>query len=127
MLSVKPGITDLSSIVFNNLADVLADHEDPNIAYAQFVRSWKSRLGLWYIDNQSLALDFEILILTLISIVAPGHARRNVSRLLSRRGAQKDLVDLPLRTFELRPTLPPGTDKLLTKEQRISKIARQDN
>ena len=52
LLSVKPGITDISSIVFSDEGDILADKADPDLAYNQLIRPWKSRLGLIYIKNQ---------------------------------------------------------------------------
>ena len=54
LLSVKPGITDFSSIVFSDEGDILANKIDPDLSYNQLIRPWKSRLGIIYIKNQSL-------------------------------------------------------------------------
>lgn len=54
LLSVRPGLTDFSSIVFADEEAILADAEDPDLRYNQLIRPWKSRLGLFYIDHQSL-------------------------------------------------------------------------
>ena len=68
LLGVKPGITDISSIVFSDEGDILKDQPDPDIAYNQLIRPGKSILGLLYIENQSFALDICICFLTLIAI-----------------------------------------------------------
>ena len=69
LLSVKPGITDFSSIVFIDEGKILANKKDPDLAYNQLIRPWKSRLGLIYVKNKSIKLDFEILYFTLFSFV----------------------------------------------------------
>ena len=51
LLTVKPGITDFSSIVFSDEGDILKEKDDPDLAYNQLIRPWKSRLGLIYIKN----------------------------------------------------------------------------
>ena len=49
LLSVKPGITDISSIVFSDEGDILSEFDDPDLAYNQYIRPYKSSLGLFYI------------------------------------------------------------------------------
>mgnify|MGYP004005351073 FL=1 len=68
LLSVKPGITDFSSIVFSDLGDIMSKYEDTNVAYNQLIRPWKSRLSLVYIEHRTLVLDIKILVCTAISI-----------------------------------------------------------
>jgi len=53
LLSVKPGITDFSSIVFSDEGKILEGKKNPDLTYNQLIRPWKSRLGLSYIDHQS--------------------------------------------------------------------------
>ncbi len=65
LLDVRPGVTDLASIVFADEAEILAGAADPDLAYNQIIRPWKSRLGLLYIERQSLVDDLRILGLTL--------------------------------------------------------------
>ncbi len=45
LLSVQPGVTDLSSIVFSDEGEILKDASDPDLTYNQLIRPWKSRLG----------------------------------------------------------------------------------
>ena len=68
LLNVKPGITDFSSIVFSNEADVVGHHYDPDYAYDTLIRPLKSRLGLIYIENQSIKLDLKLLFFTLATL-----------------------------------------------------------
>ena len=52
LLTVRPGITDFSSIVFSDEGKILENKKDPNLSYNQFIRPWKSRLGLIYIEKK---------------------------------------------------------------------------
>lgn len=60
LLTVRPGITDISSIIFSDEGDILSDFDDPDLAYNQLIRPWKSRLGIIYIENRSIILDFQL-------------------------------------------------------------------
>ena len=66
---MKPGITDCSSIVFSNEAEVVGDHLDPDYAYDNVIRPLKSRLGLIYIENQSIKLELKLLLFTLLTVI----------------------------------------------------------
>ena len=59
MLSIKPGITDISSIVFSDEGDILSHFDDPDLAYNQYIRPYKSRLG-HICRAPFLLLDFRI-------------------------------------------------------------------
>ena len=52
LLNFKPGITDFSSIVFSDEADILSNFDDPDIAYNQIIRPRKNHLALFYIENR---------------------------------------------------------------------------
>jgi len=70
LLTVRPGITDFSSIVFSDEGEILEGKEDSDLAYNQLIRPWKSRLGLAYIKNQSLLLDIQIIFYTVVAIIS---------------------------------------------------------
>lgn len=114
LLDVRPGITDFSSIVFSDLGDIMADHSDPNIAYNQLVRPWKSRLGLFYIEKQSFFVDIALITLTAVAIVSREKALKGVVWLLQELGADDALVRVASRKEPLVPTPPPGTDTVVT-------------
>lgn len=114
LLNVRPGITDFASIVFSDEGDILKDCADPDIAYNQLIRPWKSRLGLFYIQHQSLRLDMQLVLLTMVAVVNRSKALEVVSALLAKLGAEPKLVEISKRQLELTPTTPPGADQIVT-------------
>jgi lipopolysaccharide/colanic/teichoic acid biosynthesis glycosyltransferase len=120
LLTVKPGITDFSSIIFSDEGDILKDQIDPDIAYNQLIRPWKSRLGLFYIEKRSLLVDFRLIWLTVVAILSRDIALKKISRLLYKLNADKELVAVSLREAKLTPTPPPGARSIVTnREGRI--------
>jgi lipopolysaccharide/colanic/teichoic acid biosynthesis glycosyltransferase len=115
LLTVKPGITDFSSIIFSDLGDILAGSKDPDLEYNQIVRPWKSRLGLFYIDNRSMFVDISLILITFISILSKESALRIVQKLLESIGADARLVEIARRKVELHPYPPPGSDVVETR------------
>ena len=113
LFSVRPGITDPSSIVFSDLGDILKNYSDPDLAYNQLVRPWKSRLSLAYIDNQSLYLDTQLIILTIIAIISRPSALQGVAKILQKLGVDDQLYQVALRQEELHPFPPPGSDQVV--------------
>lgn len=114
LLSVKPGITDISSIVFADEGDILKDKPDPDLAYNQLIRPWKSRLGLLYIDRQSLGLDLQLIYLTGLAIVSRERALRGIQAILLNLGANDQLRRVASRQDELQPSPPPGATEIVT-------------
>lgn len=114
LLSIKPGITDFSSIIFSDEGEILKDSKDPDISYHQLIRPWKSRLGLFYIVNQGLMLDLKLLYLTVIAIISRNYALSKLSLLLASLNAPKDLVLIALREEKLIPMPPPGLDHIVS-------------
>jgi lipopolysaccharide/colanic/teichoic acid biosynthesis glycosyltransferase len=64
ILSVRPGITDWSSLRFHNEGEILAGHDDPDRAYAELIRPEKMRLGLEYVRRGTFRDDLSILLKT---------------------------------------------------------------
>jgi lipopolysaccharide/colanic/teichoic acid biosynthesis glycosyltransferase len=114
LLSVKPGITDISSIVFSDEGDILKDRADPDIAYNQLIRPGKSILGLFYIEHQSLFLDVRLIILTIIAILSRERALEGVQSILKSYGASNQVLNLASRKHPLIPMPPPGGTKIVT-------------
>lgn len=114
MLALKPGITDLASIVFSDEGDILADAEHPDLRYNQIIRPWKSRLALFYLDHASLALDLKIVWLTALAIIDKRRALAGVVELLEALGADATLVDVCRRESPLPEAPPPGGDAVET-------------
>jgi lipopolysaccharide/colanic/teichoic acid biosynthesis glycosyltransferase len=114
LLSVKPGITDYSSIVFSDEGDILKDQADPDIAYNQLIRPGKSKLGLAYIQHRSLLLDLQLCVLTAMAIVSRERALAGVVSLLRARHASDELIAIASRKQPLVPTPPPGATRIVT-------------
>lgn len=114
LLDVKPGITDISSIVFSDEGDILKDQADPDIAYNQLIRPGKSMLGLLYIDNQSLWLDVKLCFLTVIAVLSREKALAGVQKILRDINAPNDVLQLAKRQHALVPRPPPGGDRIVT-------------
>jgi len=116
LLTVRPGITDFSSIVFSDEGKILENKKDPDLAYNQLIRPWKSRLGLIYIENQSFLLDVKIIIYTLIAIISKQRALNWVSSQLESINVDSNVVSISKRKVELYPFPPPGIDKVITRK-----------
>ena len=113
LLSVKPGITDFSSIVFSDEGDILKDSVDPDLDYNQLIRPWKSRLGIFYIKNRSLALDFILIFLTVLAILNRDLALNKINKILKRLNANDVLLKIAKRNVDLIPAPPPGSNKVV--------------
>lgn len=120
LLSVRPGITDIASLVFADEGDILAGSPDPDLRYHQLIRPWKNRLGLFYVEHRSPALDLRILWLTVAGQVSRGWALRHASDLLRRRGAPDELVSVARRASSLAPCSPPGSPSIVTKDDIVT-------
>jgi lipopolysaccharide/colanic/teichoic acid biosynthesis glycosyltransferase len=118
LLEVRPGITDLASVVFADEGGILAGSADPDLLYNQVIRPWKSRLGLEYIEHAGLALDVRIVALTLLAAISRRRALDGVARLLSAWNADPRLCEAALRLAPLRPYPPPGATEIATSYPR---------
>jgi lipopolysaccharide/colanic/teichoic acid biosynthesis glycosyltransferase len=114
LLTVRPGITDIASIVFADEGDVLKDQADPDLVYNQLIRPWKSRLGLFYIEHAGLLLDIKLIFLTAVAIVSRATALRGAAIILEQLDADEALRRIARRQDKLMPTPPPGTNEVIT-------------
>lgn len=108
LLDVRPGITDFSSIVFSDEGEIIKDKPDPDQAYDELIRPWKSRLGLLYARHAGVLLDLKLIWLTLVAIANKPKALNGVVRELQRLGAEMDLINVTRRDRPLAPTKPFG-------------------
>lgn len=69
VLKVRPGLTDYASIEYIAESELLAQSENPEYTYIQDIMPKKIELNLKYIENQSLRLDFELIVKTLLKII----------------------------------------------------------
>jgi len=118
LLSVRPGITDFSSIVFADEGTILSNEKDPDLAYNQLIRPWKSRLSLFYVDHQSIWLDTKLVFITALSIISRNNALKLVERELRRLEAPSELIDVASRKDDLIPCAPPGSTDIISSLPR---------
>ena len=114
LLVVRPGITDFSSIVFSDEGEILEGREDPDLSYNQLIRPWKSRLGLIYIKNQSLLLDVQLILYTVVAIISKPKALNWVTKKLNNLDVDLDTVEVSKRVVDLFPFPPPGSDEIVS-------------
>ena len=117
LLSVRPGITDFASIVFSDEGDILQDKSDPDLAYNQLIRPWKSRLGLTYIEHSSLWIDLQLIFFTVIAVFSRDIALKWVQRCLSGLQVDDKVLEVSRRNTDLEPFPPPGADQVVTSRK----------
>ncbi len=70
ILTLRPGITDWSSIRFHNEGEIIeaSGIEDADEAYARLIRPEKLRLQLKYVRERNLWIDMKIIFATVMTI-----------------------------------------------------------
>jgi len=114
LLLVRPGITDFSSIVFSDEGEILEGRDDPDIAYNQLIRPWKSRLGLIYIKNQSFLLDLQLVLYTVVAIISKQKALIWVVEKLKKLNVDAETIKISKRKVSLYPFPPPGSGEIVS-------------
>ena len=114
ILRVKPGITDISSIVFSDEGDILNGAKDPDLLYAQIERPWKSRLALLYIEHATFLLDLKIMFFTFTNIIARRWTLLQLSKIVSQWDCDvKDLPEIVARKKDLYAYPVPGASGII--------------
>ena len=67
ILTVRPGLTDISSIYFLNL-DELIDDKNPDQSFEKKILLKKNFLRVEYVKKQSLLLDLKLILKTLVKL-----------------------------------------------------------
>lgn len=114
LLSVKPGITDFSSIVFSDEGEILKGKDDPDIAYHQLIRPGKSLLGLFYIEKRTFLVDVQLIFLTVQAILSKDAALKKLVALMRKLGGSDGLCEIAARKQPLVPSPPPGALSIVT-------------
>ncbi len=113
LLDAKPGITDMSSIVFADEGEILRHSADADLDYNRLIRPWKSRLALFNLEHRSDVLDVALMVITVSGIVSRRTALGALSFVLRRLGAPDELRRIARREHTLTPAAPPGADHLV--------------
>src|SRR5712692_2131438 len=95
VLSIRPGITDLASIVFRDEESVLAQYPDRERAYVEVLLPRKLALGRKYLRQQKFTGDIALLLRTLLVVVRPRRRQRAAGRLAATPVADAALIELP--------------------------------
>lgn len=120
LLAVRPGITDLASIVFADEGNILEGREDPDLAYNQLIRPWKSRLALINVQHSSVILDLRVIALTALAVVSRDRALAGVHKILKKLDVDQEIITVALRNNPLEPTPPPGASAIVQSRQQRS-------
>ena len=107
LLAVRPGLTDLASIVFADEAEILEGRSDADAAYDQLIRPWKCKLGLLYIERRNFATDLRLVGLTTLTLVSRRAGLRGVGMILASWGADPDLRTVCARSEPIPAALSP--------------------
>jgi len=113
LLEIRPGITDLASIVFADEGEILRGSADPDLMYNRVIRPWKSRLGLIYLDRQSMSLDLRILAWTALALVNRRRALDSIADALRGFGADDVTCRMAGRRGTLLAYPPPGAKAMM--------------
>lgn len=70
ILSVRPGITDWSSIKFHNEGEIIeaSGIKDADEAYAKLIRPKKLKLQLKYVRERTIWIDIKIIVSTILTL-----------------------------------------------------------
>ena len=114
LLRVRPGITDLASIVFADEGEILRGSPDPDLRYNQVIRPWKSRLGLLYVDRMGpVGLDLRIILLTIVGAADRARALAATAALVRTLGGSPELAAVASRAAPLEAAPPPGATEVV--------------
>lgn len=69
VLDVRPGITDMASILYRNENELLAQAEDPDRYYVEVVMQDKLRINLEYVAKHSFFYDIKLIFRTFWTII----------------------------------------------------------
>ncbi len=84
VLSVRPGISDLATLVYRDEERLLAQASDPEQYYRNELLPRKLNLSSYYIQNRSLIQDLKLLFLTArYSFASAGHRADTVMKAFS--------------------------------------------
>lgn len=72
VLRIKPGITELASIVYRDENDVLANSEDPERTYIEEIMPEKIKLNMQYMQKMNVFYDIYLIFRTFAAVLKRG-------------------------------------------------------
>lgn len=71
ILKIRPGITDIASLTYNNEEAILKDKKDPEEYYIYVLLPEKIKLAMEYVRKASLLYDLKLILLTIFRLFYP--------------------------------------------------------
>jgi lipopolysaccharide/colanic/teichoic acid biosynthesis glycosyltransferase len=68
VLSLKPGLSGVGSLVFRNEEKILQKFENPRFFYDNELAPYKAQLEVWFLKNRGIKMYFVLIVATLISL-----------------------------------------------------------
>lgn len=93
VLTLKPGLSGVGSLVFRNEEQILQKFEDPRSFYDNELAPFKAELEIWYLKNQGIKMYFSLIFATLLSLIFD---EKKVCSFFF-----KDIPDVPIRVQDL--------------------------
>ena len=108
LLNVKPGITDISSIIFSDEGSILHGSKHPDKDYNNLIRPWKSKLGLFYIKNRCASLNIKIIFSTILVIISRKEALKQMAKVIKIYHGDQALLEVAKREKPMKQYLNVG-------------------
>ncbi len=71
ILSVRPGLSGIGSIVFRDEEAILKDNNSNTKYYSDIISPYKAKLEIWFVERKSLLMYFLLIFITIYIIVIP--------------------------------------------------------
>ena len=71
IVSVKPGLSGIGSIIFRNEEEMLQSAENANLFYDTIIMNYKGKVEKWYVENLDLKTYLKLIIFTIIIVIKP--------------------------------------------------------
>lgn len=88
ILSMRPGITDISSITFRNEESILQGVDDPEHYYVYVLLPEKMKLAQEYIQHASFSYDAKLILKTLYKVIFPTYSQKQAPSSLENVSSQ---------------------------------------
>lgn len=69
VLTVRPGLSGVGSVVFRNEESLIHAADNPREKYDRVIAPYKAELECWYVENTSLRLYFTLIMLTILAVI----------------------------------------------------------
>ena len=71
VISVRPGLSGIGSIVFRDEESLLANAESAEMLHHQLLMPYKAELETWYVKHRNLYVYFSLIMITILVVIFP--------------------------------------------------------